>query len=459
MLSSITSDDITHPMTAKITSWTRTKGFIEYEISVERKLGSNKKWNVTRRYSEFRKLGKQLSKFGVQLNFPPKKYFGNTGDIFVTRRKEGLQKFLDLLLVHPLLYGCADAASFLGAVSFSPIDIQEWVLLALRDKPAWRPFKRWTNCGWRSSKVFYEVEYKNNSYLLNGLRYGPDCCGSIDGLNMALNLLRSLQHPYVNETITSWADGEGIISINPIFYPGSLRDHLYKSNCQDDFFSKYSIDKPMRAMSELSIRSVCRQVLEALSFFHALSIPYADIHAGNIVITEVGCEIVGVEQVFAGQPSLHRSSMLNCDFVKSVEDMMVFAFGEFLYELVCGVFFFPINSIEQGLSVVPPIFRPVLQSIFSPEAGRMPDLTTLISNSLFIDVQVAKMNHREVVVPERFVNLCQELSQQITSRLNEDRVKLKHAAKMEKLHQLATSESERIRRRKIILSVSFLFQI
>uniref|UniRef100_A0A914RZG0 Uncharacterized protein n=1 Tax=Parascaris equorum TaxID=6256 RepID=A0A914RZG0_PAREQ len=162
-------------------------------------------------------------------------------------------------------------------------------------------------------KALYELRCGRNCLTLSAIRYGPDRCGSVEGINEALHFIRGLEYPYVSECVASWADERGVIAVRPAFNNGTLRDHLYKA---------------------LDVRFICRQVLEALSLFCALSIPFVDVHAGNVSVSDCGCEVIDVEQ-----------------------DMMVFAFGEFLFELLTGFFSFPMNSANEGLALVPSIFR------------------------------------------------------------------------------------------------------
>ncbi|VDK19652.1 unnamed protein product [Anisakis simplex] len=203
---------------------------------------------------------------------------------------------------------------------FSLLD--EWILLSVRDKPEWRLGERHVNCGWRAAKTIHELKCGQSALVLSAVRYGPDRCGDIETLNETLNFMRSLDYAYIGECISSWADDKGVLSVYRAFDGGSLRDHLYKSNWRDEFFVKYCVDRTVYSLEIVDIRFICRQILEALSLFCALSIPFIDIHSGNISISDCGCELIDAEQ------------------------------------------------------------EPILKSIFAPETRSLPTLVELISNEL-----------------------------------------------------------------------------
>lgn len=47
-----------------------------------------------------------------------------------------------------------------------------------------------------------------------------------------------------------------------------------KSNWRDEFFVKYCVERSVLSLEAIDVRFICRQVLEALSLFCALSIPF-----------------------------------------------------------------------------------------------------------------------------------------------------------------------------------------
>uniref|UniRef100_A0A183DAZ6 PAS domain-containing protein n=1 Tax=Gongylonema pulchrum TaxID=637853 RepID=A0A183DAZ6_9BILA len=135
---------------------------------------------------------------------------------------------LDAICAHPILYASPMVANFLGSFTETYIDLHEWILLSFRDKRDWALEQQRKQCGWRAGKVHYEVRSGRSRLLLSGIRYGPDRFGSPAELNTALEFLHSLQCPYLNESVASWATDAGILYVRPIFKNGTLRDQLYK---------------------------------------------------------------------------------------------------------------------------------------------------------------------------------------------------------------------------------------
>uniref|UniRef100_A0A183UEC9 PX domain-containing protein n=1 Tax=Toxocara canis TaxID=6265 RepID=A0A183UEC9_TOXCA len=424
--------------------------FQEYVIEVEVLLGNARKWTVQRRYTQFSELSKHLEKFGVELGLPPKKLIGNKKEQFLIQRKEALQKFLDVICSHSLFYSSSVVVEFLGVLPETSTALHEWILLSVRGKSQWILSEKRANCGWRAGKTFYELRCGRSLLTLSALRYGPDRFGTVDAINEALDFIRSLEYPYVSECVASWADEKGILAVRPAFGHGTLRDHIYKSNWRDEFFVKYCVERSVCSLEAIDVRFICRQVLEALSLFCALSIPFLDVHSGNISISDCGCEMIDVEQVLAGQPSFHRPYMLKASWVNTIEDMMVFAFGEFLFELLTGFFSFPLNSINEGLALAPTIFQPILKSIFAPETRSLPTLIELISSDLFVDIPVAKMNRREIRMPASVKKLLDRLCENICKRLRSDRAQQNRIQREEKIRQLLLSEGEKLRRKQIV---------
>ncbi|VDK56408.1 unnamed protein product [Anisakis simplex] len=403
----------------------------EYVIEVEALIGNARKWSVERRYTQFREMNKNLEKFGVELGFPPKKAIGNTKEQFIVQRKEALQKFLDKICSHSLFYSSPAVVSFLDVLPDSFTVLDEWILLSVRDKPEWRLGERHVNCGWRAAKTIHELKCGQSALVLSAVRYGPDRCGDIETLNETLNFMRSLDYAYIGECISSWADDKGVLSVYRAFDGGSLRDHLYKSNWRDEFFVKYCVDRTVYSLEIVDIRFICRQILEALSLFCALSIPFIDIHSGNISISDCGCELIDAEQ------------------------------------------------------------EPILKSIFAPETRSLPTLVELISNDIFVDTPVAKMNRREIRMPANVKQLLDGLCDNICKRLQSDRAQVPKWTKTEedstksikmpknawyekwtiavmkqnkiqreeKMRKLLLSEGEKLRRKQIVKSVSFIFSI
>ncbi|VDM96235.1 unnamed protein product [Thelazia callipaeda] len=416
--------DITHPIKCIIINWERALDHVEYVIEVTNQLRTIKPWRIQRRYGQFLKLNAEIEKFGIDLEFPPKKIIGNTKEPFIKRRMLALQAFLDVICLHPVLYTCPPVVSFLESFTDSDVDLHEWILLSLRDKREWLIEKPRKHCGWRPGKVHYEVKYCHSKFMLSGVRYGPDRFGTVSGLNSVLQFLRSLQCSHLNESVASWATDGGIIYVRSIFKDGTLRDQLCKSDWKDKFLTKYRVDNPICSLGNHDIRFISRQLLETLTFLNAVPVPYLDIHAGNIVVTEFGCELIDLDQVLSGQPSLRRPSLLNSNAIDSLEDMFVFSFGEFLFELFTGFLTFPMHSAIQAIASVPPMFQPLLSSILLPEVRSLPRLQELIDSCLFIDIPVVRIRQRKIRIPSDVKEVLDGLCNNILERYKKDLVQV-----------------------------------
>uniref|UniRef100_A0A0N5ANN1 PX domain-containing protein n=1 Tax=Syphacia muris TaxID=451379 RepID=A0A0N5ANN1_9BILA len=380
-------------------------------------------------FSLFSALSKALEEFGINLELPPKKFFGNLKEEFVEKRKVALQKFLDVICSHLLFYAGHAVTSFLQICSVMVCigklklvsDTKEWILLSMRSYPEWSTYRHRPYCGWRAEKQFFEVTSGKASFILTGVKYGPDRCGTTSQLNSALEFIRNINNPHLKESVASWADSRGLVFVRPVFSSGTLRDRLYKSDWREDFYTKYNVDLSICALQVADVRYICRHILEALLILHALSIPFCDVHSGNVLVTDEGCQLIDFEQALTGQSSFYRPSMLKTTTVNNVEDMMVFAFGGFLFELLTGFFSLPMESLSEEIDMVPTEFGPLLKSIFMPAGRKMPTLLEVAGSDLFIDVPVARMNRREIHMPSNVKTTLDGLCSQIIERLENDR--------------------------------------
>ncbi|VIO91559.1 Uncharacterized protein BM_BM10845 [Brugia malayi] len=442
--------DITHPLKCTLIDWIHLHDHVEYVIEVNNQLGIGKSWRIQRRYAQFRKLNSHIKKIGADLGFPPKKFIGNAKETFIKQRMLALQEFLDAICLHAILYACPAVANFLESFTETNVGLHEWILLSFRDKRQWIMEQQRKHCGWRPGKIHYEIRCGFSKLMLSGVRYGPDRFGTVMDLNNALEFFRTLQCPHLNESVTSWATDGGIVYIRPIFKEGTLRDRLYKSNWKDDFFTKYRMDNSIYSFETYDILLICRQLLETLTLLNAISVPCFDIHAGNVVITEHGCELIDFDQVLTGQPSFRRSSMLCSQAINTLEDMFVFTFCEFLFELITGFLTFPMRSASEAVAIVPAPFQPLLNSVFLPEVRCLPRLQDIINSSLFVDVPVAKMKQREIRMPSHVKEVLDGLCSNILERYKRDRYQFNNIKKQRKFEQLLNSETEKLRRKEII---------
>lgn len=89
------------------------KRFTVYQIFVQ--LGSERNWHVFRRYSDFVRMDESLRKLFSDFHgtLPPKKYFGDNFDpTFIEMRKQGLQEYIDNVLIRQDVITAQPAVEF-----------------------------------------------------------------------------------------------------------------------------------------------------------------------------------------------------------------------------------------------------------------------------------------------------------------------------------------------------------
>lgn len=89
------------------------KRFTVYQVFVQ--LGNEQTWHVFRRYSDFVRMDDGLRKLFSDFHgvLPPKKYFGDNFDrIFIEKRRQGLQEYIDNVLVRQDVITAQPAVEF-----------------------------------------------------------------------------------------------------------------------------------------------------------------------------------------------------------------------------------------------------------------------------------------------------------------------------------------------------------
>lgn len=98
----------------KFLKYESKNGHVDYTVKV---IGSSsKQFHIRDRYSSMRDYWKNMVKEfedNVPPNFPPKKWFGNTGDDFLKQRMSDLEHFFNILLGDPKLAGSQITKSYL----------------------------------------------------------------------------------------------------------------------------------------------------------------------------------------------------------------------------------------------------------------------------------------------------------------------------------------------------------
>ncbi|KAK0417229.1 hypothetical protein QR680_012893 [Steinernema hermaphroditum] len=461
--------DPTHPLTCTICDWNINGGHVEYEIECKRAFDETP-WRVVRRYREFDALHRQLRSFGAPLRLPPKYVFGCTKERVVKARLSELQGYLNALTVSPVLYASPHVVAFLTAEAYADrgahpanttgplLYVRNAFLTAVRNRHQWTLCSMWENVGWRYNKGFASVRLsggasrKEPMHLVSWMPLGIDHCREvgIEDMEMLLQVIRDIKSPYISDAGEAWADRRGVGLVAPI-YDGTLRDHLYKSRADEAFLLKYGFDRQVYSLERVDVCFIGRQVLEALQILHSIPVPFVNVHCGNVLVTDMGCEILDVEFALCGQPSLYRAAMIRSTSVNTLEDMMVFAFGELIYELITGFIVFPDHTPEQAIALCPAPFHDLLKSVFQPQVSNgLPSLEELTKTPLFANVPVVRMSKKEISIPGRAKRLLDKLTLNIEKRLQEEQIQFSKIRKLEEWQQFINSEEQRTIRKKIV---------
>lgn len=91
----------------------------EYVLRLQRGPYADTTWKVLRRYNDFVQLNKSLSPSGISLPLPGKKVIGNMRPDFIAERRQGLQEYINVVLMNPILASSLAAKRFVDPDSYS----------------------------------------------------------------------------------------------------------------------------------------------------------------------------------------------------------------------------------------------------------------------------------------------------------------------------------------------------
>uniref|UniRef100_A0AC35FPT2 PX domain-containing protein n=1 Tax=Panagrolaimus sp. PS1159 TaxID=55785 RepID=A0AC35FPT2_9BILA len=442
--------DITNTLICDIIGYSSNK-YTEYEISCSYPL-TNYKWTVKRRYNEFYALNKELTPFGLELKFPPKKTFGNKKLSFIEERKEGLQAFLDKITVHPLIYCSEPVMTFLKPPELpTAADILPYSLMPLRTSKNLTLAGSVPKASWRFCKLYAHVNADDNRKVYSWMMYGPDHQEYSSIVPEILTFLQKQQCPYICKHSIAFPDQRGIGIVRNQWINGSLRDQMYRKPAFGTFWEKYGMDNEAYVLNNVNIKTIARQILEALVFLNCLTFPFVDIHCGNIIVTEAEAQLSDVEFTLCGQSSFNRPAMIRSEHVKSIEDMMVFNFGQFIYEMAAGTLVFPDHCTHEAIIKLKPQYHEILREIFCPNE-KMPSLTELRNHNFFENVAVAMNPKQNIIIPGALKAYLDKLSTAITKRFEKEKSAYFEHQRNEYIEELLHSDGERSRRRDLVLA-------
>lgn len=79
---------------------------------------ADKSWHVHKRYNDFRALHASLLCAGIELPLPPKRLIGNREPDFISQRLHGLQKYLNAVLMNPILASSLPTKLFIDPINY-----------------------------------------------------------------------------------------------------------------------------------------------------------------------------------------------------------------------------------------------------------------------------------------------------------------------------------------------------
>uniref|UniRef100_A0AC34FNF6 PX domain-containing protein n=1 Tax=Panagrolaimus sp. ES5 TaxID=591445 RepID=A0AC34FNF6_9BILA len=428
--------DITNTLICDIIGYSSNK-YTEYEISCSYPLTSYK-WIVKRRYNDFYALNKEITPFGLELKFPPKKTFGNKKLSFIQERKEGLQAFLDKITVHPLIYCSEPVMTFLKPPDLpTAADILPYSLMPLRTSRTLTLACSIPKASWRFCKLYAHVNVEENRKVYSWMMFGPDNQEYSSIVLEILSFIQKQQCPYICKHSIVFPDQRGIGVVRNQWINGSLRDQMYRKPAFGTFWEKYGMDNEAYVLNIVNVKTIARQILEALVFLNCLSIPFGmfDIHCGNITVTEAEAQLSDVE----------------FEYVKSIEDMMVFNFGQFIYEMAAGTLVFPDHCTHEAIVKLKSNYHEILRDIFCPKE-KMPSLSELRNHSFFDNVAVAVHPQRNITIPGAFKAYLEKISSTLTKRYEKEKAAYFEHQRKEHIEELLHSDTERQRRRELVLA-------
>ncbi|CAH0550760.1 unnamed protein product [Brassicogethes aeneus] len=385
--------DDTEPLTCVIENWRNVNGHTEFVLRVHRGPFSDKTWRVSKRYNDFHKLHSYLQTSGIPLEFPPKKLIGNMEPHFISERQQSLQKYLNAVLMNPILVSSLPARSFVDPANycqpFGELALQH-VSLALRGEVGWEVSGPLTEIGWRLRKHYYQVRLKSMpkvEFLGGWTDYGPDKHLDDKDMHAVFKCLSQLQHPYIQPIELCLCTDVGGLAIRKSLKGGSVRDALCQSKPQQSFLKKYGNPKGHKPLGVELVKLYGRQILEALKFLHEKGLPYGHLHTGNVFIEENNLRIrlTDIENGVLGVPSFYRPYFMQHRKINTMEAIDVYCFGHTIYEMSFGAPLHESTAEQSAFNEACEPLKRLLDSILSAEALKqgLPSIEQLLNHEFF----------------------------------------------------------------------------
>ncbi|CAD5216607.1 unnamed protein product [Bursaphelenchus okinawaensis] len=434
---------------------------VEYTVQCNQ---SGRIWTVKRRYRDFEQLNGELEPLGVNLELPPKKFFGNTNEEFITDRQVKLQDFLRRVSCHPFLFSSPTAAQFFELSEECLRNYENNILFAARNNPTYRLKRLWHACGWRYYKMHAELTdsepHNENDYVLTWMSYGPDAHSTdlrkrAAITNECFKFLKGLPSNYFVKNVLAMADERGVHTISHKLKKGNMRDFTFMVSPKDSFLKKYRLGTVNSVFNDVymikEMTFFTRQLIEIIKVFDSIDYPFYNFHCGNIVLSTNGSiSLMDYEFALTGHSNSDREALKRSK-AKTVQEMRIFHLGATIYEFLTGSITVPYpEDMDELYEYFPKEFRQILALIFGPGA-QMPTTDQLLSLPLFRDcVTVPVLDGLTFQIPKHVQNYFKEMCARIERRLEEERSELRLAKERAKVQMHLFSDAEKQRRRNII---------
>ncbi|KAF5300910.1 hypothetical protein FQR65_LT09073 [Abscondita terminalis] len=448
--------DDTESLSCVIENWRTVDGHTEYVIRVQRGPFSQKTWRIYKRYNDFLALHTYLQTSGLPLSLPPKKIIGNRDPEFISERLQGLQKYLNNILMNPILVSSLPAKSFVDPANycqpFSELALQH-VSLALRGEVGWEVVGPLTEIGWRLRKHFYQVRCKTlpkDELIASWTDYGPDKYLNDKDIHEVFKCINQMQHPYIYPIKLCLCTDIGGLVVRSSHINGSLRDTICGAKPRMSFLKKYGNPKGHKPLDSSQVALYGRQILEALKFLKEKGLYYGHLHSGNIIVENDKVKLLDIENGVLGVPSFYRPYFIQHKRICNQEAIDIYCFGHTLYEMTFGA---PLqeSTVETLPSECPTNLRSVLESILSSESCKngLPTIDNLLHHPFFSAIVLSlQQNDRSLLkIPTSTKDQLRAAQTQLEERLREEQKLVRSQKRLVRVQELMSSEEEKKKQR------------
>ncbi|KAK4884313.1 hypothetical protein RN001_000584 [Aquatica leii] len=448
--------DDTETLSCVIENWRTIDGHTEYIIRVHRGPFSQKTWRIYKRYNDFLALHSYLQTSGLPLPLPPKKIIGNRDPEFISERQQGLQKYLNSVLMNPILVSSLPAKSFVDPANycqpFSEIALQH-VSLALRGEVGWEVVGPLSEIGWRLRKHFYQVRCKTlpkDELIASWTDFGPDKYLNDKDIHVVFKCINQMQHPYIYPIELCLCTDIGGLVVRNSSINGSLRDNICGAKPRMSFLKKYGNPKGHKPLNSSQVALYGRQILEALKFLKDKGLYYGHLHTGNIIIENDRVKLLDIENGVLGVPSFYRPYFIQHKRICNQEAIDIYCFGHTIYEMTFGA---PLqeSTMDSLPSDCPANLRSVLESILSSESCKngLPTIDNLLHHPFFsaIVLSLQQNEKAQLKIPTSTKDQLKAAQTQLEERLREEQKLVRSQKRLVRVQELMSSEEEKKKQR------------